>query len=171
MSNRKSPATAPTPYQYRPLNVRDALSYLDQVKVSLLCNRVIHSHPSRVPRDRHRSSAMLNARSEGRSRRDGARCWNVRRRYLTSAVGQCRVSIWPSTSLVLGLLVTHNYTSHQSFSRPSSWPFLLLLILPRTTAWPEVDAILELMRQIQFQTEPEVYNRFLDVMKEFKGQM
>jgi histone deacetylase complex regulatory component SIN3 len=34
-----------------------------------------------------------------------------------------------------------------------------------------VDAILELMRQIQFQTEPEVYNRFLDVMKEFKGQM
>lgn len=28
-----------------------------------------------------------------------------------------------------------------------------------------------IVRQVQFSDQPDVYNRFLDVMKEFKGQM
>lgn len=65
---------------------------------------------------------------------------------------------------------TSTSTSARHAAHSASWSFLLLVQL-RSAVWPTMNAVLELISQIQFQTEPDVYNRFLDVMKEFKGQM
>jgi hypothetical protein len=92
---------------YRPLNVRDALSYLDKVKVSYrFCN--FGSGPSGCE-------------------------WAV---YLSLAACICNASDdcrWSRESIVMSRVV--------------------------------------LTFEIQFVDKPDVYNRFLDVMKEFKSQV
>ncbi len=89
---------------YRPLNVRDALTYLDQVKVS-----------------------------------NAARSYGVTR--LSKGVIEGLTSSAPLHSSLFATL--------PSFFDP---PLLFLFF------------------QVQFADLPDVYNRFLDVMKEFKGQ-
>lgn len=70
-------------------------------------------------------------------------------------------------------LVTPSHPSTSTLARHVLFLIIHLSFLFYLTvmAWYGIHAAPELMAQIQFQTEPEVYNRFLDVMKEFKGQM
>lgn len=112
---------------YRPLNVRDALSYLDQVKVRILGDLIAGGRLSFTS-----SRLSLQIQHHPRMALCSPTC---------HPVGLLR----GTTEAVSGLVT------------PPSVPFGISRVADNL--------------QVQFADQPEVYNRFLDVMKEFKGQM